>query len=274
MRIASAMDHLGDGTGMWDEDDGFFYDLLRLPDGRSQRLKVRSTVGRFRRARPPRSRRNRARSSRLSRKVSRVHGGSPGVARVDARSESAWRRRSAPHVDHEPGEASPRADDNARRERVSEPVRPGSLPLSRGSSICHFGGRSGNRVNYVPAESDTGMFGGNSNWRGPVWMPVNVLVIRALAALLRYYGDTFTIECPTVRRRDESFAGRRGLTSRLNGHLPTDADVRSTVTGKPGNSRRIPYWQDIVLSRVFRRGQWSGSGCELSDRWTERDCQA
>jgi hypothetical protein len=62
--------------------------------------------------------------------------------------------------------------------------------------VVHVGGQE-YRVNYLPAESDTGMFGGNSNWRGPIWMPVNVVLIRSLLQFYVYYGDNFTIECPT-----------------------------------------------------------------------------
>jgi hypothetical protein len=66
------------------------------------------------------------------------------------------------------------------------------------------------RVGYVPGESDTGMFGGNSNWRGPIWMPVNALIIRALLQYYAYYGNDFTVECPTARVEDEPLSSRRG----------------------------------------------------------------
>ena len=77
------------------------------------------------------------------------------------------------------------------------------------------------RVSYLPGESDTGMFGGNSNWRGPIWMPVNMLIIRALLQYYLYYGDSFTIECPTGSgQADEPLRGGRGDRAPAGQHLP------------------------------------------------------
>ena len=179
--ITSSLVHLGGGTGMWDEEDGFFYDVLRLPDGQSQRLKVRSMVGllplcaatvfepevfekypeivpRFQRFIEGRRSWGRLLTTRPRPAV----GGRHLFAVLDETSSAAcWRR--------------------CWMKTSSWPLRH-SLPLAvpRQSSLCIPAGGQEYRVAYLPAESDTGMFGGNSNWRGPVWMPVNVLIIRAL----------------------------------------------------------------------------------------------
>ena len=86
--------------------------------------------------------------------------------------------------------------------------------------VFHVGGQE-YRVSYVPGESDTGMFGGNSNWRGPIWMPVNALIIRALLQYYTYYGNEFTVECPTGSgRHDEPVPGGRGNHAAPGQHLP------------------------------------------------------
>ena len=177
---------------MWDEEDGFFYDVLRLPDGRAQRLKVRSMVGllplcavtvfegelvekypelgqrlrRFLEARP---------------ELTAVHPRS-GQARPGgpAARRRSWTRPSCA------GCSTKMLDEN-------EFLSPyGIRALSRYHAehpyVFHVGDQE-YRVSYLPAESDTGMFGGNSNWRGPIWMPVNGLIIRALLQYYTYYGD-------------------------------------------------------------------------------------
>ena len=185
--IASSMAHLGGDTGMWDEEDGFFYDVLRLPDGQAQRLKVRSMVG----------------------PAAPVRG-------HDVSTESCW--RSIPNSAS--GSMVPRALGPNCVAAIHDPLKVGvagrrlasildetklrrvlAKMLDENEFLSHFGIRSLSRyhadhpyviqaggqeyrVAYLPAESDTGMFGGNSNWRGPIWMPVNALIIRAL---LQYY---------------------------------------------------------------------------------------
>ena len=185
---------------MWDEEDGFFYDVLRLPDGQAQRLKVRSMVG------------------LLPLCAATVFDGEllakyPELAErfqwfLDARPElcaaihdptKAGRRRPPARLPSwtRPSSAacwrrcSTRTSSSARtasaRCRATTPTIPtSSTPAARNTAS-----------RYLPAESDTGMFGGNSNWRGPIWMPVNGLIIRALLQYYTYYGDDFTVECPT-----------------------------------------------------------------------------
>ena len=198
--IASSMVHAGDDVGMWDEEDGFFYDVLRLPDGRAERLKVRSMVGllplcavtvfegELLKKYPelvPRLR-------RFIECPPGADGVHPGSGK---RGEHGRLLASVLNED----EAAACAEPDARRAGVPEPVRhPIDLPVPRGRiRTCFTSDGEEYGVSYLPAESDSGMFGGNSNWRGPIWMPVNALIVRALLQYYSYYGDSFTIECPT-----------------------------------------------------------------------------
>ena len=186
---------------MWDEQDGFYYDVLRLPDGDAFRLKVRSMVG------------------LLPLCASTVF--EPGFEERHPKLQeliALFRKRHpeviahvAPTVEGCVGHAGRRLLSpltRAKLERVlsyvldeNEFLSPyGIRSLSRHHLehpfVFHTGGQE-HRVTYLPAESNTGMFGGNSNWRGPVWMPVNVLLIRSLLNLYAFYGDDLKVECPT-----------------------------------------------------------------------------
>ena len=105
------------------------------------------------------------------------------------------------------------------------------------------------RVNYLPAESDTGMFGGNSNWRGPIWMPVNALLIRALMSYYLYYGDNFKIECPTGSGNSMNlFDVAREIASRLTRIFLRDEAGWRPIFGGSEKFRRDPNWRDICCS--------------------------
>ena len=186
--IAAAMNRPG-RDGMWDEEDGFYYDLLRLPDGSATRLKVRSMVGllplcattvieKWQRERVPRA--MAAFRERLRRMPELVGDDAPD-------GPGAPRRGRARHAGAgQPGAAPPDPDEDARRGRVPGPLRhPRALQVPRATTRTsfHAGGQE-YRVDYLPAESNTGMFGGNSNWRGPIWMPVNAHAHPGAAELL------------------------------------------------------------------------------------------
>src|SRR5262249_14091236 len=196
---ASSMSRLGGDTGMWDEEDGFFYDVLRLPDGQAQRLKVRSIVG------------------LLPMCAATVFDGSVLTKYPEMKERLEWFLSSRPelcaaiHDPMKPGVANRRLAsilDETKLRRVlakmldeNEFLSPyGIRSLSRYHAdhpyVLCAGGQE-YRVSYLPAESDTGMFGGNSNWRGPIWAPVNGLILRALLQYYTYYGNAFTVECPT-----------------------------------------------------------------------------
>src|SRR5262249_53095785 len=126
------------------------------------------------------------------------------------------------------------------------------------------------RVKYLPAESDTGVFGGNSNWRGPVWMPINGLLIRALLSFYLFYGDTFQVECPTGSgRRMNLFEVARDLASRLVGIFLRGPDGRRPVFGGTEIFQTDPHWRDhILFYEYFHGDNGAGIGASHQTGWT------
>jgi len=126
------------------------------------------------------------------------------------------------------------------------------------------------RVNYLPAESDTGMFGGNSNWRGPVWMPVNALVIRALLQFYLYYGNNFRVECPTGSGRMMNlFEVAREIAQRLTRIFHRDDSGRRPVYGGMQKFQNDPHWKDYVLFHEYFHGDnGAGLGASHQTGWT------
>ncbi|HEY6867806.1 MAG TPA: glucosidase, partial [Candidatus Eisenbacteria bacterium] len=133
----------------------------------------------------------------------------------------------------------------------------------------HTGGRE-YRVSYLPAESDTGMFGGNSNWRGPIWMPVNGLVIRALLQYHAYYGDTFTIECPTGSGRQMTlYQVAEEIARRLESIFLRDGEGRRPVYGGSRKFQEDPHWRDLILFYEYFHGDdGAGLGASHQTGWT------
>src|SRR5208282_5626207 len=125
-------------------------------------------------------------------------------------------------------------------------------------------------VGYLPAESDTGMFGGNSNWRGPIWMPVNVLIIRALLAYYLYYGDNFKIECPTGSGRMMNlFEVSKEIADRLTRIFLRDEHGRRPVYGGTEKFQSDPHWRDHVLFYEYFHGDnGAGLGASHQTGWT------
>jgi len=126
------------------------------------------------------------------------------------------------------------------------------------------------RVNYLPAESDTGMFGGNSNWRGPIWMPVNALLIRALLSFYLYYGDTFRIECPTGSGKLMNlFEVAREIANRLTRIFLRDESGRRPVYGGTEKFQTDPQWKDYILFYEYFHGDnGAGLGASHQTGWT------
>jgi hypothetical protein len=126
------------------------------------------------------------------------------------------------------------------------------------------------RVNYLPAESDSGMFGGNSNWRGPIWMPINVLLIRALLQFYLYYGDKFKIECPTGSGNLMNlFEVAREISDRLTRIFLRDKSGRRPVFGGTEKFQTAPQWKDHVLSYEYFHGDnGAGLGASHQTGWT------
>jgi len=126
------------------------------------------------------------------------------------------------------------------------------------------------RVDYLPAESNTGMFGGNSNWRGPIWMPVNVILISALLNFYAYYGDTFKIECPTGSGKLMNlFEVAREISDRLTRIFLRDGSARRPVYGGTKTFQEDVQWRDhILFYEYFHGDNGAGLGASHQTGWT------
>ena len=273
--IAYAMDRIGEQHDeMWDEEDGFFYDLLRLPDGRGTRLKVRSMVG------------------LLPLCASTVFSGSVLTKFPKLQDMiNLARKRHPTLIDHVAPTDEGFIGYKGRRllsilnrkklERVlgymldeAEFLGPyGIRSLSRYHLDHPFTFRVGLQdftVRYLPAESDSGMFGGNSNWRGPVWMPVNVLIVRALLNLYGFFGDEFKVQCPTGSGRYLNlFEVAQEIVRRLAGTFLRDASGRRPVFGGAGKFQDDPHWRDFILFYEYFHGDnGAGIGASHQTGWT------
>jgi hypothetical protein len=125
-------------------------------------------------------------------------------------------------------------------------------------------------VQYEPAESTTGMFGGNSNWRGPVWFPVNLLIVRALLQHYLYYGDEFLVECPTGSgRMCTLYEVAKEISDRLVATFLTDADGRRPVYGGADTFQTDPHWRDLIsFYEYFHGDNGAGLGASHQTGWT------
>jgi len=271
--IASAMNKPG-SDGMWDEEDGFYYDLLRLPDGSATRLKVRSMVGLLplcatsiteasERARNPRvmahvNERLR-RIPELGKTIHPTGQGHFGVAErgIMALVNPERLRRILSKMLDENEFLGPYGIRSLSKFHAQHPY------------ILHAGGQE-YRVDYLPAESNTGMFGGNSNWRGPVWMPVNALIIRALLNFYLYYGDNFKIECPTGSGKLMNlFEVSKEISKRLTRIFLPDAQGRRPLYGGSEKFQNDPLWRDnILFYEYFHGDNGAGLGASHQTGWT------
>jgi hypothetical protein len=270
--IAAAMVHSSGDPEMWDEKDGFFYDVLLLPEGRSRRIKIRSMVGllplcavtvfdgtfmanypetqqelrRFLEARP---------ELRAS-----IHDplkrGVAGRVLASILNEERLRRVLAKMLD-ENEFLSPYGIRSVSRYHLEHPY---TFRL----------GDEEYRVPYVPAESDSGMFGGNSNWRGPIWMPVNALIIRALLQYYMYYGNEITVECPTGSGRHLTlYQVAEEITRRLASIFLKDKDGRRPVYGGTRKFQEDRHWRDhILFYEYFHGDNGAGLGANHQTGWT------
>jgi hypothetical protein len=270
--IAAAMGQLGGNTGMWDEEDGFFYDVLRLPDGQAQRLKVRSMVG------------------LLPLCATTMFDAGLLEKYPELGERIQWFLESRPELClaiHDPrktGVAGRRLAailDETKLRRVlfrmldeHEFLSPfGIRSLSRFHAdhpyVIQAGGHE-YHVAYLPAESDTGMFGGNSNWRGPIWMPVNALIMRALLQYFSYYGNAFRVECPTGSGREMNLyqvaeeIARRGTNIFLQ-----NKEGRRPVYGGSRKFQEDSHWRDLILFYEYFHGDnGAGLGASHQTGWS------
>ncbi|HTT20262.1 MAG TPA: hypothetical protein VMG82_15030, partial [Candidatus Sulfotelmatobacter sp.] len=271
--IARAMNRSG-RDGMWDEEDGFYYDLLRLPDGSSQRLKVRSMVGllplcattvleKSMRDRIPQTMAAvNERLRRIPELKETMHPTGPGHFGVAERGIVALLnpdrlRRILTKMLDENEFLSPFGIRSLSKFHEQHPF------------VLNVGGQE-YRVDYLPAESNTGMFGGNSNWRGPVWMPVNALIIRALLNFYLYYGDNFKIECPTGSGKVMNlFEVSKEIADRLGRIFMRDEHGRRPVYGGAEKFQSDPHWRDhILFYEYFHGDNGAGLGASHQTGWT------
>lgn len=271
--IASAVNRVG-GEGLWDEEDGFYYDLLRFPDGSATHLKVRSMVGllplcavtvveKYQREQVPNAVKHLAeRLSHMPELRATIHAMGPGNFGVAERGIIAIvnqerLRRILTRMLDENEFFGPYGIRSMSRYHADHPY-------------SFWAGGQDYRVDYLPAESNTGMFGGNSNWRGPVWFPVNALLIRALLQYYSYYGDSFKIECPTGSGNLMNlFEVSRELSNRLTRiFLPNEQGLRPVYGGQQ-KFQTDPHWRECILFYEYFHGDnGAGLGASHQTGWT------
>jgi hypothetical protein len=270
--IASATIHAGGDTGMWDEEDGFFYDVLQLPNGKAQRLKVRSMVGllplcavtifegTFREKFPDMMQRFRDFLQARPELRTFIHDPSKdGVLgrRLGAILDETKLRRVLTKMLDEKEFLSPYGIRALSRFHAEHPF------------VFNVGGEEF-RVPYLPGESDTGMFGGNSNWRGPIWMPVNALILRALLQYFAYYGNNFLIECPTGSgNKMNLYQVAENLAQRLTNIFLKDKQGHRPVNGGEKKFQDDPHWCDCLqFYEYFHGDNGAGLGANHQTGWT------
>ncbi len=273
--ITYAMDRVGEHHDeMWDSTEGFFYDLLHLPNGDAMRLKLRSMVGLL-----PLCASTVFEGDSIAR-----HPRMMELIEVFKKRHPALLKHIAPADDSFKGYAGRRLLSVCNKEKVEKIL--GYL-LDESEFLGAYGIRSLSRyhlehpfvfnldgqeyrVQYLPAESNTGMFGGNSNWRGPIWMPVNGLLIRALLNLHHFYGDDFKIECPTGSGKYMTlFEVAKEIARRLSNIFLRDTNGNRPVYGGSKKFQEDPYWKDYILFYEYFHGDnGAGLGASHQTGWT------
>jgi hypothetical protein len=271
--IAGAMVPQGDDAhGLWDQEDGFFYDVLNHKDGSAARLRLKSMVGLLPLAavsimdpqiveRYPRLMKRVTmffeRRPELARNLHNpVVPGVQGWFMLAVLNQDNLKRVLTRMLDEKQflGEHGIRSLSKAYHEKPFEFVMDGAKYT----------------VAYEPGESTTRMFGGNSNWRGPVWMPVNGLLIRALLQMFHYYGDSFRVECPTDSGVEKNlFEVAQDISNRLSGIFRVDAKGRRPVYGGTEKVQTDPHWKDYLLFYEYFHGDnGAGIGASHQTGWT------
>jgi hypothetical protein len=272
VHIALAMNQRGPGgIQLWDNHDGFYYDVLHLPNGDRHYLKVRSLVGLIPLL---------AVATFEQDVVDRL----PGFKR-----RMQWFIDNHPDVCAHFGTSETEKGlrgllslvNRSQLERVlrclldeSEFLSPhGIRAISRfhkdNPYILHVNGRE-HRVDYEPAESSTALFGGNSNWRGPVWFPINFLMIEALQKFHHFYGDTLTVELPTGSGRQASlWQAAAEVSRRLTRIFLRSSDGHRPVYGGLEKFQNDPYWRDLIYFHEYFHGDnGAGIGASHQTGWT------
>ena len=271
VRIAQAMNDPRNGIELWDDQDGFYYDVLHLPNGERHYLKVRSLVGLIPLL---------GVESFDSELVDRLPGfkrrllwfldNHPDVRAHVEMSQTKYGRRGLLSL-----------VKGARLNRVlrhlldeSEFLSPyGIRSISRfhkeNPYVLNVNGTE-HRVDYEPAESSTGIFGGNSNWRGPVWFPINFLLIEALQKFHHFYGDTLTVELPTGSGRQASlWQAAAEVSRRLTRIFLRSANGHRPVYGGLDKFQNDANWRDLIYFHEFFHGDnGAGIGASHQTGWT------
>ena len=272
LNIAGAMDHIGEHDDrMWDEEDGFFYDVLRFPDGHATRIKVRSLVGLLPLAAAT------IIDAEVLEKLPRLKERYEALVAEKAEGQNF----ACPET---PGLENRRLLAVLNEEKLrrilsrmldeNEFLGPyGIRSLSRFHAenpyVFHWGDQEFG-VGYLPGESDSGMFGGNSNWRGPVWMPANIILLRALVNLYAYYGDSFKVEYPTGSGRAWTlYQVAEAISDRLTGIFTRGKEGRRAVYGGAEIFQSDPHWRDrILFYEYFHGDNGAGIGASHQTGWT------
>jgi hypothetical protein len=270
--IAKAINNLGSDGGMWSEEDGFFYDVLHMPSGAHVPMKIRSIVGLV--------------------ALFAVESLEPAV--VDKL--AGFKRRMEWFIEHRPdlaghvpcmnvpGEGQRRLMSIVNGEQLRRVLR---LLLDEGEFLSPYGVRALSRfhkdhpfvmpvdhteyrVDYEPAESATGLFGGNSNWRGPVWFPVNYLIIESLQKFHHYFGCEYKVECPTGSGNLLTlWEVAAEISRRLTRTFLRDSDGRRPVHGGNPCYHADPHWSDLVLFYEYFHGDnGAGIGASHQTGWS------
>jgi len=274
--ITYAMDRIGNNHDeMWDAQDGFFYDLLHFPNGDAMRLKVRSMVGLL---------------PLCASTVLEPKGVVAGSPRLRELRDTFLKRypdlikQVAPADESFIGYGGRRLMSTCNKEKMQRIL---AYLLDENEFFGPYGIRSLSKyhlehpfvfnlngqefkVQYLPAESNTGMFGGNSNWRGPVWMPVNALLIRGLLNLYQFYGDEFKVECPTGSGKYVTlYEVAHELGRRLSSIFRCDASGKRPVYGGTKKFQEDPHWKDYILFYEYFHGEnGAGLGASHQTGWT------
>jgi hypothetical protein len=273
VHIAHAMNDVGtDGRSLWDDEDGFYYDVLHLPNGEEHFMKIRSMVGLI--------------------PLFAVETLEPEI--IDRL--PGFKRRMQWFIDNHADvpEHIEMTQSSARGvRRLLSLVNRKQLKrvLSRMLDETEFFSDYGiralsryhldhpyevqvnghlSRVDYEPAESSTGLFGGNSNWRGPIWFPVNYLLIESLQKFHHYYGENFKVECPTYSSKDSDlWQVASEISRRLIRIFLPGKDGRRPVAGAEDIFNNDPYWKDLVLFHEYFHGDnGAGIGASHQTGWT------
>ena len=255
---------------MWDEADGFYYDLLRMPNGTCVRMRVRSMVGLL-----PLCASTVFEEGYLNR-----HPRLAELFKIFRKRHGDILAQIAPMNQNFIGYKNRRLLSVVNKKKLQRIL---GYMLDENEFFGPHGIRSLSRyhlehpysiriegqeygVQYLPAESNTGMFGGNSNWRGPVWMPVNQLIMRALFNLYQFYGNDFTVECPTGSGKYMNLLEvAEEISHRLTGIFLRDSSGRRPVYGGTEKFQTDPHWKDYILFYEYFHGD-NGAGLGASIR--------